>query len=272
MRRCSLPLAVNDAPFSLTRVPTAFTLMLAVVPLIGCRGTADGALSRATAALRRQDSASASREVESALAGARSADDRASAYYLRAQIALQQGRQNDARVDLHAALLERPSKALAARIRVQIANLDFDAGAYASAAQRYEEGLDAFPKAPPKDRVLLQYAASLQRSGRFRDGENVLRTVVIEYPGTPSAAQAARKLDWRLSTFTVQCGAFRDERSARAQVSDLRNKGFPARAVRAPSASALPWVVHCGQFPRFADAQRCLADVRRLHADAFIVP
>ncbi|MCG3129703.1 MAG: hypothetical protein FLDDKLPJ_00438 [Phycisphaerae bacterium] len=247
-------------------------MTFAVVSLAGCRGGADGAISRATAALRHQDAASASREVESALTGARNADDRASAYYLRAQIALQQGRQNDARVDLHAALLERPSRTLAARIRVQIANLDFDAGAYASAAQRYEEGLDAFPKTPQKDRVLLQYAASLQRTGRFRDGEDILRAVVAEYPGTPSAAQAARKLDWRLSTFTVQCGAFRDERSARAQVSDLRAKGLPARVVRAPSVSALPWVVHCGQFPRFADAQRCLADVRRLHADAFIIP
>ncbi|MCC7290694.1 MAG: SPOR domain-containing protein [Phycisphaerales bacterium] len=240
--------------------------------LAGCAPRPSAQLHHASQAVTSQQSAAALEHADQAIRQARTADDRASAYYVRALARLQQGDRVGARADLQAGTHLHPDRALAARIEAQTANLDFEDGFYASAAARYAACADQLPRRPPTDRVLFQYGAALQRSGKFREGDETLRRLAKEYPASPLAEQASRKADWRATSFTVQCGAYRDEPSAQRRAAELRAKGFTARVVRAPQSATLPWVVHCGLFARYADAGRLLASLRTIQPDAFIVP
>lgn len=238
----------------------------------GCAPRPSAQLHSASQAVTHQQSATALQQADQAIQQARTADDRASAYYVRALARLQQGDRVGARADLQAGTNLHPDRALVARIEAQTANLDFEDGFYASAAARYAACADQLPRRPPTDRVLLQYAAALQRSGKFREGDETLRRLAREYPESPLAEQASRKADWRATSFTVQCGAYRDEPSAQRRATELRGKGFTARVVRAPQSATLPWVVHCGVFARYADAGRLLGSLRAIQPDAFVVP
>ena len=237
----------------------------------GCAGPAVVALRAASDTISRGGSG-AKAQADAALRTAKSRDDRAAAYYLRALARLQQGDRAGSRGDLRSARTLKPTPALAARIDVLEGNMDFDEGMYASAALRYAQCAENLPARSRRDRILFQYGTALQRCNRFRDGAEVFRTLISKSPDSPYAPLAARKVDWNLNYFTVQCGAFLDPGLAREAAGSLASRGHPARVVEAPRSAPLRWVVHCGRFAGYAEASRAQANLRPLCADAFILP
>lgn len=198
--------------------------------------------------------------------------DTAEAYYLRGISRLKQARRLEAEPDLHAALRLCRRRTLEVLLYMQLGNLAFQDGAYRRAAKLYRRAMDDLPSKVAVHEVWYRYGVSLQRSGDFAGARAALRRAMVGRVSSTMRKDAVRKISWKHDYFTVQCGAFSQMRSARAVAETLRRQGIDAVAPRQNEAGSLSYVVHAGRYRDYASARAALPAVRRVQADAFIVP
>lgn len=95
----------------------------------------------------------------------------------------------------YAELLERfPAYALAGGAALGIAQNEQRLGNTDAALANLRETADRFPDSYAAPYALLMQAEILLREGRGEEGERVLRSIILQYPETPSAQIAGRQL------------------------------------------------------------------------------
>lgn len=137
------------------------------------------------------------------------------------------------------------------------------------------EAFRAVAAAPPlergravlEDELHYERALALFRAGDWRAGQEALAAVS---PRGPFAARRQARLG--LTAYTVQVGAFTDERLARAQEIRLRSVS-PGGSVRRVEGERLVYAVCTRFFPRYEEAQAEAGRLRDLgFSDAFVIP
>lgn len=180
----------------------------------------------------------------------------------KCQLAL--GRPEEAVRRFDQALEERPEPAVRADLLFRRAVALREAGDLRAAL----EGFRAAHGAPERDRAFAadelryEYALALFRSGDWKGGHEQLAGV------SPNGPFGTKKYTLQgLSSFTVQVGAFTDERNARAQADRLKATVRPV-----PTDTPL-YIVTAGSFVRYEEARREADRLKRQGvANAFVIP
>jgi tetratricopeptide (TPR) repeat protein len=201
------------------------------------------------------------------------APETAEALYVRGLARVCRNKSSAAKSDFQAALrlAERPE--LRTLIQAQLGNLEYEASNYASAVNYYRLCSEDLADRPPSDQILLRYGVSLQRAGDFREGRKVLADLLMRFPHGPASRDARNKIGGAGSQyFSVQCGVFSKESSARELSQRLNGQGISAAAWRESRDGRAQYVVRSGQFRTYAEAEQALGRVRQHVRDAFIIP
>jgi len=196
----------------------------------------------------------------------------AEALYLRGLSRLKQDQRPQAEQDLEKALFLCRQRDLEVLILVQLANIAFDDDRYRRAAQCYQRAVDESPLAVPGDTLWYRYGLSLQRSGDFPGARFAFQQLLARHPGSSLVQHARRRMSWRFDHFTIQCGAFAEERSAQTAAQNLRQAGIDASVSARDPRIGIPYAVYSGRYRAYADAQSALTSVRQFQHDAFVVP
>jgi tetratricopeptide (TPR) repeat protein len=147
--------------------------------------------------------------------------DAAEAHYLRGQAIEQRPKADpaaaaadlaEARRDYIAALGEKPSPALQARLHGQLGNVAYFQEDYAVALQQWTIAYQQLDNPGWKQWVLYRMGICQQRLGRFADADRTFEIVQGEYPGTEVASRARARQG--VHGFYVQVGAFTDAADA----------------------------------------------------------
>ncbi len=196
----------------------------------------------------------------------------AEAYYLRGLSNLKLRRRSSAASDFRSALKLCERRDLEVFVRLELANLAFDSGAYREAMTQYANVINELPTEVPSDEVWYRYGVALQRYGDFGRSRQALLRAAGDRRPRPVNGSAWRKMTWQHDYFTVQCGAFATARSATAARDALRRKGIPASVTTVSADRVTRHVVQTGRYSDFPAARSALASIRRVQSDAFIIP
>jgi cell division septation protein DedD len=123
----------------------------------------------------------------------------------------------------------------------------------------------------PADKALTLYrmAQTEQRLGRWSQADQTFGTVQEQAAGSPLAA-AAHALEGSRG-FYVQVAKTANAHDAQSVITDLRQHGLTAQAVRDPNGASFDYV-RVGPLTEYAQAQNLKARLASLYPQALIVP
>jgi len=254
-------------------------LSCSLVPAIwlasGCGEHPPAARERLTSAYdqyQRKDYRASVGELDAFLREHGERPEAAEAYYLRSLCLARLSDKSKATTDALQCIKYAADEHLRAKAHVNAGTLLMETGNSADAVPHYAAALRRLPEAAPTDVVRYQYAVCLLREGRWNEGRKECGLVVQRYPRS-GVAEAARKLrDWPESHFAIQCGAYRDEASARAHRDELARAGLRARLLPRIRSGEQVFAVVVGTYPRYEQAKAALPSVKRKVPGATIVP
>ncbi|MCA9242877.1 MAG: SPOR domain-containing protein [Phycisphaerales bacterium] len=128
------------------------------------------------------------------------------------------------------------------------------------------------PKPPPVDAVLYRVVCAKERQGKWDSARAECARIVREFPKSPFAEFAQRRLDARPDHFAIQCGEYNEPGVAEKAAVALRNLGFEAYTRPEERGHRTLHVVLVGRYARFEDAEAALANVRWQVAGAEVWP
>jgi len=196
----------------------------------------------------------------------------AEAYCLRALCRVQMSKKHLAENDARQCVKLASDRDLRANAHATLATLLYEAGKTNEAIEHYDAALKTLPEKPPADLLHYRYGLCLQRSGRWQDARLQFASVYQRYPTSEVAAHAKRFYEWPHNAYSIQAGAFRDSGSASELNQRLKRSALPSRVERTTRQGERLYNVYVGKYPQYDTAERMLATVRRVVADAFVVP
>lgn len=88
-------------------------------------------------------------------------------------------------------------------------------------------------------------------------------------PSTPALPKAVKLAD---GTFSVQLGAYTDDKGANSMVNRLKRAGYPAYSEPNMARNQMVWRVRVGPFKSRADASTVLTQLKKDGHDGLVVP
>jgi tetratricopeptide (TPR) repeat protein len=201
-----------------------------------------------------------------------SAPDAGEAYYLRAQCNAQSGNKSQAQSDIERCLAISKNADLTARAHALMATLAFEAGDSQKAIEHYRQAFKNLPTRPPYDLARYRYGVCLAQEGQWKDAREQWSEVVKNYNGSEMIEQTQRMLSWPGDYFSIQCGAYRDTKTAVKQKDNLVRAGLNARVETRKRSGETLQVVYVGQYPRYDQAQAAVRAAQKNAPGAVIVP
>jgi TolA-binding protein len=180
--------------------------------------------------------------------------------YFRGLTRLKQGRRAEAREDFRRGATARGRELTQVYSAVALANLDFDDGNDASAANLYSQALDHQVKDLQTDAILYRLAVSLQRLGRWDEADRRLAKLLSDYDDSPFAAAARRR--FQATHFAIQAGAFASRSNADTQAAKIRTEGYPVTVTVSEGGGKVLHVVTVGRFRTYAEASSAATRLR----------
>lgn len=241
--------------------------------LAGCQVTNkpdDLALGRT--ALGNQNYAESTQRLDAYLAKNSNGPKAAEAFYLKGQ-ALQkspnedvsdaQGRWQQARLAYVDALkVGTDNPGLEGLIRASLADVAFFQEDYATAAEQGAAAYRYLEDADVRAKSLYCSGLSLQRLGRFADGDKTLNMVIKYHPGTEQATKAKQRVGAKAFTVNVP---FDSVPAARSAAAGLTKQGYTPVAMSDAS-------VNVGPYPTFAQAKAARSRLNPQYPRATIMP
>jgi len=203
----------------------------------------------------------------------------AEAHHVLGLIALADGQVREAESHFRRCLRAGPSAELAAAARVGLARCALKRGAYLECRAACLEILDQDPRTPRADEVFFLLAQADEEAGRAGEARQVLRKLVQEFPSSPFAERARRKLGMAPAVpevapgghYSVQVAAFSSQGNATRHAALLRQRGYPASVVAKRSGGTTLHVVRVGPYATKAQAQVLAAKLRGEGFEAIVV-
>ena len=199
------------------------------------------------------------------------APEAAEAHYLRGLARCRQGLLAAAKADLRTAAEDAKRDDLKALCHAKLGELAYREGNLAVAKSNYEAVLaHAPPGAPPSDQAFYRLGGMHQRSGRWRQADQMYHRLRYLFDGSDLARRAGQRVGARF--WSIQAGAFTSPATAGALRGQLAGAGIAARVDPVVRDGKLMRLVRVGAYPTCAAAEADLAKVRRIRSDAFAVP
>ena len=203
----------------------------------------------------------------------------AEAHYVLGLIALAGGQVHEAESEFRKCLRCRPSRQLEAAARVGLARCALERGAYLECRAACVEMLADEPRTARADEVFYLLAEASRGAGREGEARQVLRRLIEEFPSSPYAERARRKLGMAPSIpevnpggrYSVQVAAFAVEANAARHAALLRERGYPASVVARASGGRTLHAVRIGPYATKAEAQVLASRLRREGFEAIVV-
>jgi TolA-binding protein len=195
---------------------------------------------------------------------------RGEVYYYRGQALVHLSRRQEAKEDFLRAIGAGAQPPVAQFAQVAIGNVYYEEGDDARAVEHYARACDGSQKDLPRDMICLRLGVSLQRLGKWQAAQRYLEHLVEQYPGTPAAAEARRRVN--ATAFVVQTGAYSSMTVASGQARQVQAKGFSAQVVKTTSAGRTLYAVHTGRLATYREAEALAARIRQAGFPALVVP
>jgi len=203
----------------------------------------------------------------------------AEAHHVLGLIALADGRVREAEGEFRKCLRNGPSAELAAATRVDLARCALKRRAYLECRAACLEMLDDEPRNPRADEVFFLLAEADEGAGRSGEARQVLRRLVENFPASPFAERARRKLGLAPSTptvdpggrYSVQVAAFSLAQNAARHAALLRQRGYPARVVIRASGGTTLHTVRVGPYATRGEAESLAVRLRGEGFEAIVV-
>jgi tetratricopeptide (TPR) repeat protein len=196
----------------------------------------------------------------------------AEAYYLRGLCRSKVGQLQPAALDFVEAINRSKRPDLAAKAKASLAQIHFKWGNWERAADLYAEAVNNLDKQVPNDVILYDAGVAMQRAGRWNEARLQFGRVLTDFRDRPVTRDAYLKATWRYDYFCIQVGTFHETDKAEASVRAFAAKGLDTWEELRPGTNPRRWVVLTGRFPTYVDALAALPRVRKIQADACIVP
>ncbi len=196
----------------------------------------------------------------------------AEAYYIRGLCRSRLGERQAAASDFQQTISRSNRPELTARAHASLAALYFEQGQWAPSADHYAQALDDLPEEPPADRIAFTAAVAMRRAGRWADARRQFARTVFRFRDRPIAEEARRQAFWDHDYFSIQLGAFSSVANAEQRAKEVRGRGLNAAVGSQDRDGGVRWVVAVGQYGTYDEAIRDLDRVRRVQADAYIIP
>jgi tetratricopeptide (TPR) repeat protein len=249
---------------------------VAMLVLAGCP-TSNKGVDEATDAFNRRDYAGVIQRSQAIAADANaSAEDRASALYLRGRAYEELPAANDAqklenlanaRRAYVEALQHGPSKGLEGRVRSGVANVAYHQEDYNTSLQQWSAAYELTDLPDQKPWILYRIGLSQQRLGQFELADRTFSQVQQQYPGTEPAGRAREKQGVR--QFFVQVGVYSQAASAQKTIDGLKRMGHTPHQARDAQGRT---VISVGPAPNWAAARSLQRRVSPQFPDSVIVP
>jgi len=196
--------------------------------------------------------------------------DRGEVYYYRGQALVHLERRTDARADFLRAVGSDARPPIGQLARVALGNLYYEAGHDLEAVKQYAVVLRDPHEAVPMPLVLLRTGVALARLGRWEKGKRYLHYLMVNYPDSAAARQAARYAS--AEAFRVQTGAFSARASADVQARQVRRAGFTPRLAWVRHSGRRLTAVQVGRERTYSGAASLAQRLRRAGFNTLIVP
>ena len=198
------------------------------------------------------------------------APTRAEVYYYRGQALVHLKRRSEAMGDFQRAIGAEARQPILDFARVAIGNLYYEEGNDAGAIQWYAPAVAEPVPQLPLDMLSLRLAVSLQRLGRWPSADKYLQYILDNFPASPAAAEAARRI--HAASFTVQTGAYATAAAAQREMSRLLAAGFQPRIVPVNGGGQRLSAVQVGRAGTYAEAQALAQRLRSAGFSTLVVP
>jgi tetratricopeptide (TPR) repeat protein len=230
-------------------------------------------LIRAHQAYERGDIAAAENGAGKVIEAYPHAREIGEAYYVRGLARARQGRKSEAEADFRQAIKRSQRGELGGRAATSLGMILQERGQYAEAAANYEAAAANLEAGEVQSKAMYNLGVCRQRGGEWSEARRAFESLLRTYPTSPEAEQARRRAAWPHEHFAIQCGVFGNSANAQRMLEQLRRENLQAYTEahggqRWGSASA----VRVGRFRDYGAAARALPTVKRVVADAYIVP
>jgi TolA-binding protein len=247
-----------------------------VVSLNGCTSLPEGArqeLMRAHQAYEQGELTTAENGAGRLIGAYPHAREIGEAYYVRGLARARQGRTSEAETDFREAIKRSQRRDLSGRAATSLGMVLQERGEFGEAASSYEGAAANLEAGEVQATAMYNLGVCRQREGRWSEARRAFKSFLRKYPSSPEAAQARRRAAWPHEHFAIQCGVFGNSANAQRMLEQLRRENLQAYVEahggqRWGGASA----VRVGRFRDYGAAARALPMVKRVVADAYIVP
>jgi TolA-binding protein len=220
----------------------------------------------------RGDSTAAVQKLDRIIRDYPRAAEIAEAYYIRGLCHARSGRADAAKQDLRKAISDGKREDLVADAQASLAGIAYKEGDWSTAANYYADAIKGLPDSPPKDQIHYHAGVAMQRSGQWRQAQQQFAMILFKFRQSSVAAPAQRQAAWKHEFFSIQVGAFSSTAQADKAIEGFRAKGLDTFQEFSSPDGGAKWLVLSGRYTTWAEAQAALARVRRVQADAYIVP
>ncbi|GIW71929.1 MAG: hypothetical protein KatS3mg102_1471 [Planctomycetota bacterium] len=177
----------------------------------------------------------------------------ATARYWEGVILLELGQPELAEASFAIAIRESAQLRLRAQAITGLGDCAFARGDYEQAARQYRRAIDLGAPGARNDYALYRLGVAQQRAGDWGSGRNCYELLLRDYPHSPLAGLARRRLAFPLPGFHVEVAEFAEQTQAQLFSVRLRERGHPVRRLELPGRSPR-WLVWAGPFATYAEA------------------
>jgi len=194
------------------------------------------------------------------------------ALYYRARAYLKRGNYAAARGDFEYAMKHGKSKQTRGMATVGLADTYFAEERFSQAALFYRKALRKYKNFIAADEVLYRLGLACQRMSLWEEAGIYFSRLCSEFPSSPRAPLARRKVRFPEKFFSVQVGAFKAKSLAFALASRLEKAGFSSYVTNWTSDGEMWYYVRSGHFDTWAEAKNFAKSLREAGFETYIVP
>ncbi len=227
-------------------------------------------LDKALAAYRAGRDAETLRHVNAVIVAEDHGYGTLQARYLRGLTRLRTGKPNEAAQDLRVVYDAVYFDRLRIKAADALAEVRYRQGELEDAAKLLEEVIrENPPEQKPCDHAYYRLGCIMQRRGSWKEGAKYFNRLVYYFPGSPLAARGKKRVPGR--AWTIQVGAYREQRGAEAGAGRFREAGFAVNVrPELRSANQLVYLLLVGRWDTYAAAASYLPAVEKIQSDAFL--
>ena len=196
----------------------------------------------------------------------------AQAYYFRGKVHLAGKNYSDAEADFNMALKIGKPKSIKGYALAGLGDLYLVMEQFEQACHYYRKALRSYSKDLEEDVVLYNLGKATQRNGRWHEADRYFIKLCNKYPDSEFCPRAREKMASEERYFSVQVGAFDEEKNALTVGKKLADAGYNVFIKEKGRGGKSRFCVRVGKFKNWHEARRMQDRLKGEKHDTLIVP